>query len=161
MKSLNTLLHIGALLTIVGSFLPWEGAGDVVFYVTNGIRVYLADFKYWITGIHRFPVYDYGGVMVILLTSAILLLAHQRPKFIRNPILWNLNVSVAMMVSSLFFVARWLIHRYEYSEAYGDALGKPQLMFGLIFVLFGSAILLWRAITIYKQTIQRQIGNAS
>jgi len=156
MKSLNNLGFIGAMLTMVGSFLPWEQAGDFLSYVTNGIRIDFANFKYWMTGIHEFPVYDNGGAIVLLLTSIIIFLATQPPKFIRNPTWWNLIVSALLMGLSLFFIARWLMHRY----AYGDAIGKPTLMIGLVCVVLGSAILLWRAMITHYQISFHQSQSA-
>ena len=88
------------------------------------------------TGIHEFPVHDNGGVLVIVLTSAIIPLAFQPPGFSRNPSLWKLSISVLLIGSSLFYVAGWLMHRYEY----GDALGKPTLMIGLICVVLDSVL---------------------
>jgi hypothetical protein len=156
MKSLNNLEFIGATLTIVGSFLPWEQAGDFVSMVTRGVQIDFADFKYWMTGIHIFPVYDNGGVMVILLTSLIMLLGKQPPKPIKNPTLWKLIVSGFLMGLSLFFVVRWLMHRY----GYGDAIGQPTLMIGLICVVLGSAILLWRAVITHYQIGYHQSQSA-
>lgn len=147
MRSLKTLEFVGAILTVMGSFLPWEGAGGFLGQVTNGIRVDFASFKFWVTGIHTFPVYDYGGVLVILLTSTIVFLAVRPSRFIRNPILWNLIISMALMVSSLLFVGRWSIHWYEY----GNTVEQPTLMIGLFYVVLGSALLLWSAIMAYQQ----------
>ena len=152
MKSLNTLEFIGASLTIVGSLLPWERAGDFLSDDLVGVRVDFANFKYWMTGIHEFPVYDNGGMLVLLLTSAIILLTLQPPGFIRNPSLWKLIISVLLMSSSIFFVTRWLIHGYEY----GAAPGKPTLMIGLICIVLGSALLLWRAIVTHRQVVYHQ-----
>jgi hypothetical protein len=107
------------------------------------------------TGIHEFPVYDNGDMLVLLLTSAIILLALQPPGFIRNPSLWKLIISVLLMSSSIFFVTRWLIHRYEY----GAAPGKPTLIIGLFCIVLGSALLLWRAIVIHRQVISHERQN--
>jgi hypothetical protein len=147
MKPLHTSEFIGASLTIVGSFLPWERAGDWLSYVSNGIRVDAPHFKYWITGIHEFPIYDNGGVLVVFLTLAIILLAIQPPRFVTTPSLAKLMISVLLMGSALFFVARWLIHRYEY----GNAVGRPTLMIGLVCVVLGSGLLLWRAMLAHRQ----------
>ncbi len=156
MKSLKTLEFVGITLTIVGSFLPWECAGGFLGVVTSGIRVDFASFKYWFTGIHVLPVYDYGGALVILLTSAIVLLAIQSSRFIKNPILWNLIISAILMVSSLSFVGRWLIHWYEY----GNTVEQPSLMIGLICVVLGSALLLWKALIAYREFTYSQSINA-
>jgi hypothetical protein len=146
MKSLKIVEFVAVTLTIVGSFLPWERAGGFLGSVTNGVRVDFVNFKYWLTGIHTFPVYDYGGVLVILFTSLIVLLAVQPPKFISNPILWNLVISAIFMISSLLFVGRWLIHWYEYSSS----VEQPMLMIGLICVVIGSALFFWRALITYR-----------
>src|SRR5690349_4252807 len=156
MKLLNTIGHIGVMLTIVGSFLPWEQAGGFLSYVTNGIRIDVANFKYWTTGIHEFPVYDHGGVIVILLTSIIALLAAQPPRFIKHPTWWNLIVSALLLGLSLFFVGRWSMHHY----AYGAATGKPTLMIGLVCVVLGSALLLWRAVITHCQMRSPQFQSA-
>jgi hypothetical protein len=113
MKSLKTLEFVGATLTIVGSFLPWEIGGGFLGPVINGIRVDIANFKYWVTGIHVFPIYDYGGVLIVFLTLLIILPVIRPLRFIKDPILWNLIVSASLMVSSLLFVGRWGIHRYQ------------------------------------------------
>ncbi len=83
MRSLNTLEFAGASLIIVGSFLPWERAGDWISIPSYGIRVDIASFKYWISGIHVFPVHENGGVLAILLTSVIMILIHRPPQFIK------------------------------------------------------------------------------
>jgi hypothetical protein len=153
MKSLNTFELIGASCTIVGSFLPWERAGDFVSFVTYGIRVYSVNFKYWITGIHRFPVYDNGGTLVILLTSAIILLALRPPRFVKKPTLWKLVISVLLMASSFFFVGRWLTHRLEAPYV----IGAAEIEIGLISVMIGSALLLWMAILKYLE--EKKLGK--
>jgi hypothetical protein len=155
MQYLKTLEFIGASLTIVGSLFPWERAGDFLSYDLIGVRVDFANFEYWITGIHEFPVYDNSGLLVILLTSVIILLASQPPRFIRNPSLWKLIISALLMGSSLFIVSRWLFHRYEY----GDVIGKPTLMLRLICIVLGSALLLWRAIVTRRQVVFYQSQN--
>jgi hypothetical protein len=156
MKSSNTLAILGATLTILGSFLPWEVGGGFLGLVTHGLRVDIANFKYWLTGIHEFPVYDYGGVLVILLTSFVIVVLFQPPKFIRNPQLWNLIISAGLMVSSLFFVGRGLIHVYNS----GNSIEQPTVKIGLIYVVLGSALLLWRAIMTYHSNAYRQPKHA-
>ncbi|HLO33985.1 MAG TPA: hypothetical protein VK249_32875 [Anaerolineales bacterium] len=152
MKTLNPLEFVGATLTIVGSFLPWERSGGFADYAINGIRVDIANFKYWVTGIHEFPVYDYGGVLVILLTLVIALLVLYPPRFIRNPVLWNLVIAAVLMASSLFFVGRGLTHVYGYASS----IEPPTLRIGLTFVVLGSTLLLWKAIMIYRQASQHE-----
>jgi hypothetical protein len=147
MRSLKIIEAIGATLTIVGSFLPWENGGGIAGSIANGIRVELANFKYWVTGIISFPVYDYGGGLVILLTLATVFLVLRPPRFIRNPILWNLIISAALMVSSLFFMGRGIVHLYE-ARSWAE---PPTLMSGLVLVVLGSVLLLWRAVITYRR----------
>ncbi len=147
MKSLNFFEFVGVSLTVLGSFLPWESAGDPFSIVTNGVWIDIVKFKYWFRGIYEFPVYDYGGVLVILLTSVIVLLALQPPRFVKNPILLNLIISVLLMASSLFFVGRWFTHFLR--DLY--FIGGAAIQIGLISVMIGSALLLWKAILKYRQ----------
>jgi hypothetical protein len=156
MKSSNTLDILGATLTILGSFLPWENGGGFLGLVIHGIRVDFANLKYWLTGIHEFPVYDYGGVLVVLLTLVIILVALHPPGFIKGPLLWKLIVSAILMASSLFFLGRGLIHQYE-----DRGSAEPSsLMIGLICVVLGSALLLWRSIMTYRQVAERKSQSA-
>jgi len=144
MKSLRTLRLASASLAVVGSFLPWEQQGDPFPYQTYGIKLLPM-------------VNDNGGVLVVLLSLMIVLLAFQPPKFIKNPSLWNLIISVLLMAASLLFIVRWLAHRY------GSAgiIGAAQLDIGLIGVVVGSALLLWIAIINYSRLIIRQTKSTS
>lgn len=149
MKSLNLFETLGAALTIAGSFLPWEMGGGFLGLVTYGVRINAAGFKYWVNGmIHEFPVYDQGGLLVILLTVAFILIALHPPRLIRKPNLWNLIISSVLMASSLFFVARWALHLYEY----GSTVEQPTLMLGLVCVVSGSMLLWSRALITYRRT---------
>ena len=157
MKSLKTLEFVGAILTILGSFLPWENTGGVLGLAIRGLRVDFGNFKYWFTGIHEFPVHDYGGVLVVLLTLIIILLTHYPPRFIKTPSLWNLIVSAIVTASSLFFLGRGLIHHYE-----DRGLAEPSsLMIGLFCVALGSMLLLLRAMITYRWVTYRQPKNAT
>ena len=146
MKSSKIFEFIGATFTILGSFLPWERTGSFSDHIINGFRVEFSDFKYWITGIQKFPVYDYGGLLVIILTAAIILIAVQPPKSIKNPLFWNLIISAILMASALLFVGRGLIHIYSYKSL----IEQPSLRMGLIYVVFGSKLLLSKAIINYQ-----------
>jgi hypothetical protein len=156
MKPLNTFDVVGATLTIVGSFLPWERGGGFLGLITNGVRVDVANFKYWIIGFYEFPFYDYGGVLVILLTSVFIFIVLQPPKFVTNPNLWNLIISAGLMASSIFFVGRGLIHLHEYSST----IEQPTLMFGLGCVVLGSVLLFSRALITYRKVTYDQSKSA-
>ena len=158
MRFLKNLHIIGAAFTIVGSLLPWEYAGGCfgvsIYY---GVRIYLASFKYWLRGIHTFPVSDYGGVLVIILTLAILFLAWRPPRFVGNPDLSNLILSVALVVSSLYYLGRVVSHKYEARDIFGQTTG---IMIGLHFVMLGSVLFLLRAVIFYRQNILHKNKNA-
>ena len=149
MKSLRPREVFGAILTIVGIFLPWENSGGVVSSDINGVKVYLGSVKYWVRGIHTFPVNDYGGVLIICLTLAIVFLALRCNRLIKNPILWKLVLSAALLASSLFFLGRGIIHAYEDL----NFIEPRTLMFGFFFVVIGSVLLLWEAVKAYRETI--------
>jgi hypothetical protein len=156
MKSLRTLEAVGAVLTIVGSFLPWEYSGGCFGQNIPGIRVYLEGFKYWGNGVQTFPVNDHGGVLVIFLTLAIIFLTLHPPRFIKNPILWKLVLSAVLLASSLFFVGRRVFHVYI-----NNILFEPSsLMFGLFFVVVGSVLLLWEAVKVYRETVRNDNNPA-
>lgn len=146
MKSLKIQGWTGVALTLLGSFLPWERTGGFAGSVIYGLRVDMASFQYWMAGIHQFPVYDYGGMLVILLTLIIILLAVHPPGPFSSPLLWILILSHLLFASSLAFVGRWIFHRY----AYPGNLEQPSLMIGLICILPGSVLLCGRAIMLYR-----------
>ncbi len=148
MKLLKYQLFLGASLTIVGSFLPWESAGGFSDHDIYGFRVSPINFKYWVSGLHSLSVNDYGGGLVILLTILIVLLALKPPKFVKNPFIWNLILSVGLMTICLFFVGRGLFHIYEYVSS----VEQPSIRPALYSVVIGSFLLLWRALSIYKHT---------
>lgn len=54
MKSLKTPAFVGTTLTIIGSFLPWERSGGFADFPINGIRVDIANFKYWVRAFMNF-----------------------------------------------------------------------------------------------------------
>lgn len=137
MKYSKTLQLVGASLVIIGSFLPWEQQGDFI--------------SYWTYGIQLFPVFsDNGGLLIILLTLTITLFAFQPPKFIKNAARWNLIIAILLVITSLFFVARWLARLASHIE-FANTLGAPTLDVGLISVVIGSGLLLYTAIINHHQ----------
>jgi hypothetical protein len=120
--SKKIILLLFTTLTIIGCFLPWEMAGDLVPYSTYGI--YLS------------PVsQDMDGVLILLLTGLVLYLHLSPAKFILDPhrlgcIYAGLNLALALL-----FVIRWLIHAVEQR----GIIGSATLEFGLILVVLGLA----------------------
>jgi hypothetical protein len=133
-KSLSRLEMIGAALTLIGSFLPWgwtdrvEGDG---FLIINGIDIGSYG--------HHYDIENNGGMIIILLTLTVVLLAVQVLKIIRNPILWNLIISILLMTTSLCIFGRIL-------------MGYDQIRYGLIMVVVGSTFLLWMAVRKYRNS---------
>lgn len=85
LKLMDNIEKIGASLAILGSFLPWEVAGDFVSSWTYGIRV--------------FPVVrDSGGFLIVSLTLIFVLLTLRPPNFIKNTILWKFIVSALLQL---------------------------------------------------------------
>jgi hypothetical protein len=148
MKILNILLFLGAPLTIIGSLFPWESAGGFSDYDIYGFQVSPLNFKYWVSGLHSFTIKDYGGGIVILLTLVIAFLAIKPPRFVKNPTIWNLILSVVLMTASLFFVGRGLYHGIVNI----NSIEPPSIRPGLFPVVIGSVLLLWRALSIYRHT---------
>ncbi len=133
---------VGAVLTLMGSFLPWEREGDFISYLTYGIQF--------------FPkTSDHGGVLVVLLTTAIVLLAFKPPRFVVNPRLWALVLASILMTTSIIFVLRWLIH---YIASIGF-LGAASMEVGLMGTTLGSALLLYSAILNYYQPGSQTLGK--
>ena len=136
MISLKTLGYIGALFAVVGSILPWEQEGDFV--------------SYWTYGIQLFPVVkDNGGVLVVLLTTAIVILNFHHPESIQNPTWWSLTFSIILSATSLLFVIRWFSHFLQFSSAVGSA--KPEI--GLVSVVIGSVLLLRISFIRHRQNL--------
>jgi hypothetical protein len=128
------LAHFGTFLAIIGSLLPWEQGGDFL--------------PYWIYGIRLYPyIHDYGGAIVILLALTISMLTSRPPKWVGNPKLLTLFISVFLAGSAVFFVGRWAFHRVEAA----GIIGAPVIQIGLIVVVSGSALLLLSAIIDYRQ----------
>ena len=127
---------IGAALTLIGSFLPWgwtDGVEGDGFLIINGIDIGSCGGHYYIE--------NNGGTIIILLTLTVVLLAIQVLKIIRNPILWNLIISILLMATSLNFVSRILF-----------PWGHVQIRYGLIMVAVGSGILVCTAVRKYRNS---------
>ena len=126
---LKVLYIIGAALTIVGSFLPWQREGDFV--------------PYWIYGIRLRPYFkDNGGLLVVFLSTAMLGLALRSPRFVERSTIWGIMFGVVLVLASGYHIARWLVQRIEAD----GVIGAPALQIGLVMVLLGSLLLLSTAL---------------
>ena len=137
-NGLNGFEIIGTAFAVIGSFLPWGYTYLKEIdrpYVIYGIDVYL---DVWFQGIDRFPGSDHGGMIIVVLTLAVVLLSTRAPRSIKNPVLWNLIISILLMTESLVSVRRILAHW--------------EIRFGLIMVVAGSVLLLWMAVRKYRNS---------
>jgi hypothetical protein len=139
------LYILGIVLTIVGSFLPWELEGDVIPYWKNGISLYLDDIQYWLRGLHTSPINDNGGLLVIGLSVVIFILVFRTPKFIKQPFFWKLICASCLVIIMSYHVSILLLRG---SESYG-VVGAPSIEIGLIMVTFGSLLLLIAGVSDY------------
>jgi hypothetical protein len=120
------LLIFGIILTLLGSFLPWRREGDFVSYWTYGIRVYPT-------------LKDNGGLLIVLLTLIMIILAFLRLTFVEKPLVWSILVSLVLVFDSAFHIGKLLIAR---TSAAG-AIGAPTIQIGLVMVSIGSLLLLF------------------
>ena len=123
-SSRNALL-VGAILVIVGSFLPWEVEGDFL--------------SYWRHGIQLFPVFaDNGGMIVLFLGVLILGLIFRLGDYVKRPAKWILICAIALSIISAYHVVDWLVRRIVAN----GIIGAPTIKIGLILVVIGSLLTL-------------------
>jgi len=121
----RNLLLLGAVLVIVGSFLPWEREGD-----------FLSSWRY---GIQIFPVFaDKGGMLVLLLGILIIGLVFRPEGFVKNPVKWILISAIALFIISAYHIIDWWVRRLA---AHG-IVGAPAIKIGLILIGIGSILIL-------------------
>jgi hypothetical protein len=111
----RNLLLLGAVLVIIGSFLPWEIDGDFI--------------STWRYGIQIFPVFaDNGGILVLLLGVTILGLVFRSEGFVKYPTQWAFTSSIALFIISVNHIVDWLVRRI----AANGVIGAPAIRFSLI-----------------------------
>jgi hypothetical protein len=121
----RNLVLFGAILVIVGSFLPWEIEGDFL--------------SYWRYGVQVFPVFaDNGGVIVVILGILIIGLIFRPSDFAKRPTTWILICAIALCIISAYHIIDWLIRRI----ASNGVVGAPAITIGLILVGIGSILML-------------------
>jgi hypothetical protein len=126
---LRVLYIIGAALTIVGSFLPWQREGDFV--------------SYWTCGICLRPYFkDNGGLLIVFLSAAVLSLVLLSPRLAERSTIWSIVFGVVLVLASGYHIARWLVRRIEAN----GVIGAPALQIGLVIALLGSSLLLATAL---------------
>ena len=90
-RRLKTLFLIGALLTILGSFLPWRCSGDIFWYCSAGL-----DFNFGILAL----INPSAAVMIVAVLMAVLLIASAVDLIQR----WRFEISAVIIVSALLYL---------------------------------------------------------
>ena len=124
------------ILTMIGSFLPWQRNGDFVSYWTYGVQIYPS-------------MKDNGGLLIVLLTSLVILLTFLPSNSIEKIATWNVFVGLLLIFISIFHIGKLLVIR---SNAIG-IVGAPTIQFGLIMVFIGSILLLLSAVSNLKPSL--------
>jgi hypothetical protein len=121
----RNLLLLGAVLVIVGTFLPWEIEGDFI--------------STWRYGIQFFPVFsDNGGILVLLISVFIIWLIFRSKGFVKYPDKWVFTSSIALFLISAYHIVDWLFRRISAN----GVIGAPAIRTGLILVGIGSILIL-------------------
>ncbi len=109
------LFSIGVILTLIGSFLPWQSEGDFI--------------SYWVYGIQVFPsVQDNGGLIIAILTLILIAMILRSPDVVGKPFIWGLLISLILVIDSIFHITEVLINRANAVEV----IGSPTIQFGLV-----------------------------
>lgn len=138
---LRVAYTLGIILNILGSLLPWGDTGGTVGKVITGITIYLR----WSPGVHSYPgIEDNGGLLVILLSLAVVGLAFRAPRFVHRPAVWAVRCSILLILLTTYHIGWWALHKTA-----GLRVSGPS--FGLWMVLLGSCILLIAASRQYRR----------
>lgn len=127
---------IGAMLTGLGSILPWERGGDFTPYEIRGF--FLVSFP---------PYYqDYGGALIIILSIAMNLVGFWPYESRKFPLWWNVILGFILF----FDVGYHLVKLYLNIVELRGGAGAPTIEIGLVMVTIGSIILLVTALFHFK-----------
>ena len=140
----KVLVVCGAILTILGCFLPWKKQGDFISALTYGIHISELSFE------------DNGGLLIILLSSWVLVCNIKPPHFITKPLIVSIALGSALSIVSALQIFMVFVSRIQTS---GD-IGAPIIGTGLVMTSFGSILILWVSWLRYKQAIQNPAENA-
>jgi hypothetical protein len=129
------LFIIGSVLTVCGSFLPWQSEGDFLSYWSYGIRL-SPSFR------------DNGGLLIVVLSIMMIVLVFLPPVSFGNPKIWNIVFGTVLVLDTTFYIIKWLVNRKDAS----GIVGAPVIQIGLIMVAIGSTILLLTAVLYFIQS---------
>jgi len=141
------LYIIGAILAIVGSFLPWVVEGDFVSYWTWGIQIKHLEIEKCLKGLYDCPLKDNGGFLILLLSITVVLLVFRTPTFLKHPRVWVVACTAILVLLSLYHLGKvWVQHL----KAAG-MIGAPEPRIGLFMVLCGSLLMCGVAMANYRR----------
>ena len=123
-KPLKITFIVSYIFLILGSFLPWSRVGDLISYLTNGIRIFPS-------------LMDNGGFIVLLLSIFDMILVYKPLKSIRHPFSWGIIICTILVIISTFHLVE--IYNNPYAP---KGIGAPNVEIGLLMVVGGSIILL-------------------
>ena len=136
----RNLLLLGAVLVILGSFLPWEVEGDFL--------------PYWRYGVQFSPVFaDHGGILVLLLGVLIVGLMFRSEGIVEYPAKWILASAIALCLLSVYHIVDWLVRR----TAANGIIGAPAIRIGLVLVGSGSILLLATALVVNSKGLTKHV----
>jgi hypothetical protein len=152
-KHSRLLLTVGAVLVILGSFLPWMRHDTFVGIVsTRGIELYWVPAG-WSSLSLRFE--DNGGILTALLGLVTAVLFLRPPRFIRRSENWALVCAAILVIVSLYHRAMgWLM--YMRTRHVRD--GMSYVGAGLYVVILGSSLILVAALI---EVLTKQTKNAA
>jgi hypothetical protein len=123
-KPLKITFIVSYIFLILGSFLPWSRVGDLISYLTYGIRIFPS-------------ITDNGGFIVLILSIIDFVLIYKPVKSIKHPLSWGILICSALVFISIFHIIE--IYTNPYAP---KGIGAPNIEIGLIMVMVGSIILL-------------------
>ena len=134
------LLLISAVLVIIGSFLPWEIAGDFI--------------SSWRFGIQVFPTFaDNGGIGVVLLGVLIILFVSRVDSVAQSATKNILISAIFLCIISAYHIVGWLGRRI----ASHGIVGAPVIAIGLILVIIGSILALATALVMNSRASSNHV----
>lgn len=133
---INVTFVVGAILTLVGSFLPWKQEGDFISVWTYGIQLY----PY---------IKDNGGLLIIFLTILVVILNLRPPDFINRPLIWCIPLSFVLLLISAYHFYLLILNR----EIAGGVVGAPAIQIGFVLVLVGSILIFVSTLLKYLRSV--------
>ncbi len=129
-KLATAIFWTGAVLCLVGIFLPWEVQGDPVNLSVHGIQL-------------SPRLADHGGFELLMLTGFHILATLRLLQPPEKAGLGYLFSAVLLVLSALYFTGRWFLHNIGYT----GSLAVPTLGIGLVMILAGSVLLVTTTMT--------------